>query len=337
MDILFCSRGRGRGHAVRDLAIAEEIRLLAPALKIAFVSYSAGATVFRAAGETVYDLGLPERNPFPETILRTYRTIMLTRPRLIVAQEELGALTAAAITDTKAIFTTHWFARSKSPLQQALSHAHRIIFMEEPGIFKEPFEVHGRVTYVGPVLRRFSKDLLGVRQYNPAASGDVIITVLPGSAPEEREPIVDLVASAYEKLPLARKRLVWVAGADYDHIARRLQAATDTIIVRWSDDIDALILNSSVIITKGTYNIGREVMALGKPSISLTHRYNWVDDTYASMWPNNLALLVPSTSVTQLTTLLEEIVGRGCYCYPRWDLILSTGAADVARELLREL
>jgi hypothetical protein len=340
VDILFCSRGRGRGHATRDLAIVDELRSLKPGIRIAFASYSDGASMLQSAGEIVYDLGLPERNLFPETVLRSYRVIQLTRPRLVVAQEELAALTAAAVAGTKAVFTTHWFPGSNHELTQALAHAHRVIFMEESGIFKEPMEVQGRVVYVGPVLRRFKTELLGglLRDDKLSlTSTDTLITVLPGSPLESREPILDLVVSAFRGLALKPKRLIWLAGNDYAHIRSRLRDVEDTYVLESLDNLDQIILASSVILTKGTYNTSREVMALGKASISLSHRYNWVDDIFARRWPNNRALFAAKTNGWHLTKLLEEMIERsGCFS-PHWDLLLSTGARKVAVELVKEL
>jgi len=63
-ELLFFSRGKGRGHAVPDAAIARELVALSPGVEIHFISYSVGATTLRDLGWNVVDLGLPEDPPF---------------------------------------------------------------------------------------------------------------------------------------------------------------------------------------------------------------------------------------------------------------------------------
>ena len=155
---LFFTRGRGRGHAVRDLAIAQQLRVLNPAVKLAFASYDLGYATFIESGEFAHDLRFEERNPFPATVVRAAALIKSLMPRLVVAQEEPAALVAAAVCDIKALFTTSWFSRSSNERYQALEYAHRILFMEEPGLFLVPQELKARVHYCGPVLRPMNSD-----------------------------------------------------------------------------------------------------------------------------------------------------------------------------------
>jgi hypothetical protein len=45
VDVLFFARGRGRGHAVPDTAIVDELLQLSPDLNVCFASYATGAII----------------------------------------------------------------------------------------------------------------------------------------------------------------------------------------------------------------------------------------------------------------------------------------------------
>jgi hypothetical protein len=336
VDILFVSRGRGRGHATRDLAISGELRRLRPGVRISFCSYSIGATVFAAAGEEVYDLHLPEKNLFTETIIRSAEVIAAVRPRLVVAQEEPAALVASSVHGRSAAFTTHWFPLRKHVTTEPLQLAKQILFMEDEGIFIEPPEVQGRTTYCGPVLRRFAPSLRLANEYKESLGmrdDCLFVLVLPGSPPEHREPIFDLVVQAFSRLSAPHRRLLWVAGYDFQKIAARAATIPHVMVIESSHQIDALMLASDVVLSKGTYNISRETMAHGRPCIALSHGYNWVDDLFAQRWPHIDFRKVSETSASLLTERIQIAAsGRDRYG-PQPALLQSNGAAIIAFHL----
>lgn len=65
--VLFFSRGRGHGHDMPDMAIADELAKLRNDIDLKFVSYGTGAKTFVAHGRPVIDLDLPDRNPIWKT------------------------------------------------------------------------------------------------------------------------------------------------------------------------------------------------------------------------------------------------------------------------------
>ena len=340
MDLLFCERGRGRGHAARDIAIVRELRLREPHITIEFASYDTGASVLLRAGETVHDLELPERNPFSTTIVRTAKLIARLKPRLVIAQEEPAALAAAEILGVRSIFTTHWFPPLIKESYRALEYADHVLFMEESGIFTEPSQVSGRVRYCGPVLRTFQCDFGKehlIRNRLGLDMGQIVIVVLPGSPPEEREPICELVVSAFRALSAPHKALIWIAGPDYDVIAKCLAEVDGARVVGFTQDVDAFLLASDIVITKGTYNISREAMAVGRPSISLSHCQNWVDDLYARRWASNYWLDCRETSSTMLTTRIEHAIDTRQSITAIEPLLASNGARCVANDILSHL
>src|SRR5207253_2936221 len=155
LDVLFFSRGRGKGHAVPDLSIVEQLRKICPDVRLAFASYATGAEVFEAAGESLFRMPLPERNPFADTVLCAAQVLSQVRALLVVSHEEMAVLPAAKIYDSRTVFLSHWFSAPPDPFLHALRFADEVLFMEKPGLFPEPEVVAGRVRYLGPVLRRF--------------------------------------------------------------------------------------------------------------------------------------------------------------------------------------
>ena len=131
--VLFFSRGRGRGHAIPDMAIAEELLRLRDDADIRFVSYGTGAATFTEYGHGVIDLDLPERNSVIETLVRAGHLIGWLQPRLIVAHEEFGVPPAARIFGTRLSFITDWFAETEQLSMQCLHYADEILFIDEPG------------------------------------------------------------------------------------------------------------------------------------------------------------------------------------------------------------
>jgi UDP-N-acetylglucosamine:LPS N-acetylglucosamine transferase len=339
MDILFFSRGRGRGHAARDVAIANELRRVRPHIEIGFASYDAGYRAFLAAGEMVFDMDLPEKNPFPSTVVKSERLIRKLKPQLVVAQEELAPLVAAAICYTKSVFTSHWFPLVRRDVHQAYEYASSVIFMEEEGLFVEPPEIVGRVKYCGPIIRTLDFNVDGAKKKRKdlgLSEQDLFILVLPGSPPEAREPIVELVIGAFKMLTDHAKCLMWIAGKDYEVLKKQVRYEQEIVIVESSFEVDQWILASNIVITKGTYNIGREVMALGRPSISLSHNYNWVDDFFSQRFITNRHLEAPLINKDLLAREIRAAV-KSNLLLPDETMLNNSNAACAASHLLDAL
>ena len=338
-NILLCTRGRGRAHATIDLALSRELQRLQPDLTIAFASYSIGYGVLQQAGVNVHNLYLDECNPLPATTLRIVSLIRSLRPQLIVAHEELGALLAAAICRIRAVYTTYWFPRVKRSNFQALDYASRVLFMENAGLFEEPETVRGRVTYCGPVLRRLVNDPAAsstFRQRLGLRSTDTLVTVLPGSPSEAREPILDLVVEGYKRMTYKPDCLMWIAGRDVRLVSERLRVLENVVVLESTPQIDIIIQASDVIITKGTYNTTREIAAFGHRSISLSHERNWVDDYFASLAPRNISLAAGRTSAEHLASQMDALVTTGRSYIPDERLSSGAGLESLTNEVISE-
>ena len=153
--VLFFSRGRGRGHAIPDLAIAAELARLAPELTVRFASYATGLETLVEAGHAAVDLQLPDDAPYLELLVRAARVIAAEQPDLVVSHEEFAALPAARTFGLPSVFVVDFFP-SRDVWLESLRYADDILFIERRGIFAEPAELRGRVRYLGPVVRQDS-------------------------------------------------------------------------------------------------------------------------------------------------------------------------------------
>jgi UDP-N-acetylglucosamine:LPS N-acetylglucosamine transferase len=339
LDILFFSRGRGRGHAVPDLTILAELRRLRPDVRVQFASYAAGAEVFAAAGEPLVRLDLPEANPFVDTVVLAAQTIQRFPARMVVSHEELAALSAARIHGLPTAFLSHWFISPQDPWVRALRYAGEVLFMERSGLFFEPAEVHGRVRYLGPVLKRFRyrpEDRVRARRELGFGDDESLIVVLPGNPSELNAPICDLVLSAFDLLDRPRKRLVWLAGQDREEVMRRAGARVNVQVIDVDWQLDRLMVGSDVAITKATYNIGRELSVLGIPAIALSHGQNFIDDLYSRTFPNNTFLWAREIDSHMLAGHIEAALQSGPTAADRAALE-GAGAAAVAACLAHTL
>ena len=202
--------------------------------------------------------------------------------------------------------------------------------MEKEGLFPEPKQVRGRVTYVGPVLRQFHyrrNDRESVRAELGLGPRDRLILVLPGSPPEHATPICDLVFGAFRELASSNLQVIWVAGKDFAQVVSFSSESRQVKVLEHEPRLDRLMVAADLAITKGTYNIGRELVALGVPSISLS-RYNDIDDLFARTFPTNRFLWAKLTTPLELAQHVSELSQR--LCAPDEALLMGSGTEQAA-------
>lgn len=312
VGVLFFSRGRGHGHAIPDMAIADDLARLRGDFDLRFVSYGTGALTLAAHHRPLIDLDMLDANPVWTTVLRAGQLIRQMQPDLIVSHEEFAVLPVAKIFGLPTIFITEWFSDPDRLTMQSLAYADEIIVIEEAGIFDEPPCVEGKVFYVGPVLRSFSytkADRSRARSELGFDQDATIILVLPGGwATEEREPIYDTVMSVFDALKIPQKLLVWMAGADYELLAAHLAKRADVIVKDWDWQIDRLMVASDLAVCKANRVALRELSSLGIPSISISHGLNPIDDALIERFHTNTALDARTlTHKILATTILETL------------------------------
>src|ERR1035438_8260313 len=312
--IAFFSRGRGRGHAVPDMAIARELLQLVPNVDLRFVSYSGGAETFRSCGYEVVDLHMPDEPPLLPMIVQEGRIIRSLQPRLVISHEELAALPASQVFDVPCLFITDFFQDPNPFLTSALQCAREIIFIAERGIFTEPPFMGDRLRYVGPAIRRFDygrSDRSRARQELGLPPEATVVLCQPGGYEEARVPMADLLVAAWNALPHPSKRLIWLAWRDHESLRARFSGQPDILVLKEDWAIDRLMVASDLVITKGNRTTVCEAASLGVPSISISVGVNWPDDVAIARVRSNSALHARDVDAAALAQLMAERIAGG--------------------------
>jgi UDP-N-acetylglucosamine:LPS N-acetylglucosamine transferase len=278
-QILFFSRGMGRGHAIPDIAIANELRAMDSGIEVLFVSYASGAAVLCERGQDLIDLQLPEDNPLWDTAVRVNNVLRHRQPSLVVSHEEFVVVPLAKSLDLPVIFLTDWLGAEEWLNMQALRYADEVIFLDDAGYYDEPSYLKGRITYTGFVFRDLNETSVNRDEARAALKlpeNAKVILVLPGGASfhsEARAPICDLLFGAIDLLALPQRFIIWVAdGADYELLQRRSAERDDLAVMKPHRDLTRTIIASDLIVTKGNRTPLLECEVLGIPSISLFAR-----------------------------------------------------------------
>jgi UDP-N-acetylglucosamine:LPS N-acetylglucosamine transferase len=310
--ILFFSRGRGRGHAIPDSEIVKELQQLRDDVDVRFVSYGTGARTIEQFGHPLIDLDLPDDNPLFDTVILAGKIIGWLQPQLVLAHEEFAVLPAAKIFDKKVIFLTDWFIEETDLRMGMLRFADQVLFLDEKEIYKEPSCVQGRTHYLDPIIRdlRYSrKDKERARAELGVPASAFMVGVFPGSPPEQREPIMDLVLAALHCLP-PNAELHWVGGSDADLLHQREVAHEKVHSCPQHQDIGQYYVACDVAITKATRKTLFELEYLGIPSVSLTHGYNRIDDRRARSLRNTTLVEAKTIKAPELAALLVSQARR---------------------------
>jgi hypothetical protein len=338
--IVFISRGRGRGHAVPDMAIAHELMKLVRDIDIRFVSYSGGAEAFRSCGHSVIDLGMPDEPNFLDMIIYEARVVGHLAPALVVAHEEFAALPAARIFEVPCVFITDFFQDPNSMPMRALLYAVEVIFTSEAGIFTEPPYLRSKIRYVGPAVRRFEYrrcDRDRARRELGIPSDATVILCQPGNWPESQVPTSELVARAFGNLPYTDKRLIWLAGHDYNLLASRFAEQAEIIVLKEDWKIDRLIVASDLVLTKSNRLTVYEAASMGAPTVSISNGSNWPDDVAVAHVPSNTVLELSGAKSEDLTRLMASKIAAGwipAVNTPQWEGVALT-ALSLAEHIAR--
>ena len=294
MEAVFFSRGRGRGHAIPDMEIAQKMLLAKPELNIHFASYSIGAETIRRSDFKLHDLGLPDENPFLETLSKSFTLLAKIEPAFVIAHEEVAPLIAAHLKVIPTVFLTDWFLNDGTFIMQPLGLAKAVFFIEQRGLFDEPAFLKGKVRYFGPLMREMSysvTDRARAREELAISQDALLLSCLPGGwATEARAPIADLLLGAMELLPEQNKLLFWIAGSEAKALRQRCQGVSQIRVLEHLWPIEQLMVASDLIITKGNRGTIMEAAHLGIPSISLSHGLNAVEDVIVPRIGTNLPL-----------------------------------------------
>ena len=131
------------------------------------------------------------------------------------------------------------------------------------------------------ILRDFrytGADQLRARRELGIPEEATVVAVFPGSWSEERTPLADVLLQAFDALTGTSKRLIWIAGADRELIAKRTDGRDDLVLFDYYRDIDRLMVAANVAITKTNRKTVFELRHLNVPTIAITYSLNPPDD-----------------------------------------------------------
>lgn len=311
--ILFFSRGRGHGHAIPDIEITKRISQLEAGAKLEFIfaSYSTGMQTFLAAGIPVHDMMLEENNPIFPTFFKCLELIQQIGPDVVVSHEEFAALPAARLLNVPSLYIGGWFPGNGGVNAESLCYANAIVVIEYPGLFPIPNTLIVKPRFTGPICRRLlytTAQRSDLRNELGIGQDTWLVVVAPGGAASELgSPIADTVLSAFMRIDIPNKKLIWVSTADYDHLTVRFAGIRHVEVLKFINPLDRLIAAADVVITKGTQGITSECSALGVPSISLSPGTNQVDQVLVPRIANNIALFALAVDPDVLYFYLERI------------------------------
>lgn len=338
IKVLFFSRGRGRGHAMPDLAIAAEIPGLQGNIDLEFASYGTGAATFREAGWPVRDLGLPEANSYTHTFVLAHKLIERLQPDIVVSHEEFAALPAAHLADIPSVLLTDWYPAAGQAAAEAIAYANAIVFFGEAGVFPLPVPVQRAPVHVDPIIRRMTYRLADrgrARAELGLADRAFVAAVMPGAwATEERVPIAPLVLPAFRQLAVPEKNLLWLSKADQALLRSQTKDFPGLRAVTDCAHPEQIMVASDVIITKGNRGTILDAASLGVPSVSLSTGANHVDEILIPRIRSNTAFNAKAMTAANLCAFLEKVAAQRPS--PPFDLP-AQGAASAARALLAEI
>ena len=308
--MLFFTRGRGRGHAIPDIAIVRELEQLRPGIQVRFVSYGTGALTFAAHGIPCIDLQLPDQNSIAATTVLAGRLIAAMAPDIVVAHEEFSAMPVAKIFGLPTVMITDFFAAPGMLSMESLWYADRVLFLARRGLHVEPPPVRGKVKYLGPALRAFTyrrRDRRRARAELGLAAGATVVTVLPGSWTEAMAPAYDAVVSAFDRLRQPDKHLVWLAGADEHLLKQRVSAHRRDLTILGADwQIDRLMVASDLVIIKANRMTVIELASLGIRTLSLSYGLNPVDEQCVAGLEGNETIAIAALTPGRLRLALAR-------------------------------
>ena len=337
--ILFFSRGKGRGHAGPDAAIAADLLAIRPDVRVEFVSYGTGATALQELGYETINLDLPENPAACEILAKAAGVLQARQPSLVVSHEEFSVVPLAKVAfGVPTVFLTDWFDSPDIAEMEGLKYADTIVFLDDMGCCVEPDYLKDKLQYVGTVFRDLtfgSESRANIRAHLGIATSAQVILVAPGGAEchsETRAPLFDLVIHAFDMLPVSGKRLLWVVGPHEEKLLERGSQRSDIAMLPPHKTFVSTLVAADLVITKGNRITLLECEAMHIPSLSISFGFNPIDDQRVERIKSNVALRAKDIDPEILARCITDIFNNGI-------TVESTSPIDVfyARRAVAEL
>jgi len=339
-NIFFFSRGLGRGHAIPDAAIANDLIAGDPNLKITFFSYGLGCRTLTDLGFDVMDLELPDINPVWETFIKITQIMQTFRPDLVISHEEATVVPIARAFNLPCVFMTDWFLPPELVTMQAIKFADEVLFLDEPGYMDELPFLQGKIFYTGAVFRTLDTNSLDrdkSRRKHNFQKEEQIVLVAPSGATIHKDTTVsfiDLTIAAFDNLDFPAKRLVWVASdQNRNALMEKIQNRDNISIMDPHYDLPETIIASDLVITNGNRITIMECEALGVPSISISYGRNPIDDFRIARVRTNLPLRAKAVTPQLLGKIMMQTLSEPCLPRAKSIDAISRGRAAAVERL----
>ena len=142
---------------------------------------------------------------------------------------------------------------------------------------------------------------------------------------------------AFDSIESPNKRLVWLAGEDYEMLRERTKDRARVVVMEEDAPFDRLMVASDLAITKGNRNIVLELASLRVPSISISHELNRMDDIRTSRVETNTTMPAADIDSQTLARRMNEMLQSA----PPWSAdekpVFADGIAGVAQRLAERI
>ena len=317
--ILWFSRGRGRGHAIPDAMIADELRRLAPKVRLTFASYATGATTLRGLQQPVIDLNLPDEPSLPRLMLAASQALERydATPIVVVSHEEFAAVAVAKKRGhTPVVYMADWLPPPQTFEARCVESAERLLLLDWAAHCPCPEYMRPRARYTGPIFglttettaREAARCWLGV-----LASTKVVL-LAPGSTSSHSEqvsPLLDLFLESWDRVSTADKRAFWLADSREAAILLGHPRAAEINILPPQRRLVDVMAACDLVITKGNRITTLEAAFMGIPSMSITYQVNPIDDRRIAVIADHVRLEARTATPARVAAQIAEGLARG--------------------------
>jgi hypothetical protein len=300
--IAFITRGRGFGHAARDLRIIEAMRRRRPDVEIDIASCGTGLEYYRLHGVPCQDMGIPDAADRGEAAnWKIWRHLHhMRRPDLLVVDELAGALPFGRhVMEVETVYLTDYFPSDAGPAEfdRVLNLARGVFFVDFAAAHTAPVGITAPVQFTGPVIGRFGLDRGAAREaIGVGADRRLVVASLGGKTdmPLRRRLITRLLAG-------------WNAGrAGGDLLILLAEPGPEDPVndetVRWlgrTADPEAYYAAADAVVVDAMGFTACEVVGNGVPVVALT------DPDLTAAFPRSFARRVAFMADQQFIVTLD--------------------------------
>ncbi|MFQ6043149.1 MAG: glycosyltransferase [Candidatus Poribacteria bacterium] len=313
-SILFITRGRGWGHAIRDMAIIDSFSQESETIRIGIISSESGYQAYRIYGCECTEIptGGEEWKWFLEVeeYLEDWGA-----PSLIVSDEHFGGLIIAQELKVPSVFITDWFPVGEYDCPELIADFDRAETIIYPGYQSStpvPEQLSGKAHLVGPIVR--SNPFLNVPRLQLKRElglmADIPLILLMGGGSPENQSYISTCIHAVENLE-EELQLVAIAGKLKKDFPQ--QISSRVIVLNHTTEIVKYMAASETVITQAGHTTLSELAVYAIPSITvlLPTKLNPMQEIHArafEQWGYTHVISVDDFSQDTVGQLLKHLL-----------------------------